>query len=184
MTQLDDAQIDKLADSGVNVVHCPESNMKLASGISPVSKLLAAGVNVALGTDGAASNNDLCMLGEMRSASLLAKVSSGDAAALPAWQALEMATINGAKALNLDAELGSIEVGKSADMIAVNLATFASSPVYNPISTLVFSCTRDQVSDVWVGGNHVVKNGEVLAINTTNIIETADKWAQRCSTVR
>jgi 5-methylthioadenosine/S-adenosylhomocysteine deaminase len=179
MTQLDDGQIKNLADFGVNVVHCPESNMKLASGICPVSKLLKKNINLALGTDGAASNNDLCLFSEMRSASLLAKVSSGDASALPAWQALEMATINGAKALNLDAELGSIEVGKAADMIAVDLSTLASSPVYDPVSTLVYSCTRDQVSDVWVNGNHLVKGGELVGVNTANLIATANQWAQR-----
>jgi 5-methylthioadenosine/S-adenosylhomocysteine deaminase len=184
MTLLDDVQINKLAEFGVSVVHCPESNMKLASGICPVSKLLEADVNVALGTDGAASNNDLCMFGEMRSASLLAKVSSGDASALPAWQALEMATINGAKALNLDSEIGSIEVGKAADMIAVNLSSFATSPVYDPVSALVFSCSRDHVSDVWVNGNHLVKKGQLSSVNTPNLVATANKWAERISTIK
>ncbi len=180
MTQLDQQHIELASEYGVNVVHCPESNMKLASGTCPVTDLLNAGVNVALGTDGAASNNDLCMFGEMRSASLLAKVSSGDAAAVSATQALEMATINGAKALNLDHEIGSIEVGKKADLVAVNLDDYATAPVYDPISSLVYSASKHQVSDVWVNGSHVVKQGHVVGVNKHDLLKTAQNWADRC----
>ncbi len=179
MTQLDAGEITKLAECGVSVVHCPESNMKLASGICPTAQLLKAGVNVALGTDGAASNNDLSLFGEMRTASLLAKVSTGDASALPAWQVLEMATINGAKALNLETELGSLEVGKAADMVAVDLSAIANRPVFDPISTLVYSCSAEQVSDVWINGNRLVKRGELVGVNTAHILAAADRWADK-----
>src|SRR6476469_366134 len=133
---LDARDIDLLAAQGCHVVHCPGSNMKLASGIAPVAALLARGVNVALGTDGAASNNRLDLLEEMRLASLLAKVTSGDAAALPAAVVLRMATLNGARALGLDAEVGSLAAGKQADLVAVRIADVETLPMYDPVSHL------------------------------------------------
>lgn len=149
MTELDPEEMATLAQHGVHVVHCPESNMKLASGRCEVSALHGYGVNVALGTDGAASNNDLDMFGEMRSAALLAKDVAGDATGLPAARALTMATLSGAEALGQAEQFGSLVVGKSADLIAVNLATAATMPVYNPISQLVYAASRDNVEDVW-----------------------------------
>ena len=181
MTQLDASEIELVARSGMHVIHCPESNMKLASGICPVSDLLSAGANVALGTDGAASNNDLSMLGEMRTASMLAKVSSKDAAALPAWQVLEMATINGAKALNMEHEVGSIEVGKFADLTAIELASVHSTPVYDPISTIIYSCSPEQVTDVWVGGKRVVNSRVLVDTKIADLKLKARDWADRIS---
>lgn len=145
MTQLEDAEIQELASAGVRVAHCPESNLKLASGTCPVARLLAVGVNCALGTDGAASNNDLDLLGEMRGAALLAKGATRDAAALPAQAVLRMATLNGARALGLEAEIGSLEPGKSADLVAVDLNYPETQPVYHPISQLVYACGREQI---------------------------------------
>ncbi len=152
MTQLLDDEIALLASSGSHVIHCPESNMKLASGICPVNQLLQAGVNVALGTDSSSSNNNLDMFGEMHSAALLAKVSTMDATAVPAEQVLQMATINGARALGMEEITGSLEVGKFADIVAVNFDTIETVPVYDPISHLVYCSSRDHVTDVWIAG--------------------------------
>lgn len=152
MTQLLDEEIDLLAASGSHVIHCPESNMKLASGICPINRLLSAGINVALGTDSSSSNNDLDMFGEMRSAAMLAKISTMDATAAPAEQVLQMATINGARALGMDDITGSLEVGKFADIVAVNFDTIESIPVYDPVSHLVYCSSRDHVTDVWIAG--------------------------------
>ncbi len=179
MTQLTDAEIELLADRNVNVVHCPESNLKLASGFCPVAKLHAAGVNVALGTDGAASNNDLDMFGEMRTAALLAKGVANDATAITAADALAMATINGARALGLADEIGSLEPGKWADLICVDLGAPASQPVYNPISQLVYTVGRDQVSDVWVGGYCVLAERRLSNDNEIDILERAAAWQRR-----
>ena len=152
MTQLRDDEIPLLASTGSHVIHCPESNMKLASGTCPVKQLLDAGVNVALGTDSSSSNNDLDMFGEMRSAAMLAKISSMDATAVPAEQALQMATINGARALGIDDITGSLEPGKFADIVAVNFDTIETIPVYDPVSHLVYCSSREHVSDVWIAG--------------------------------
>ena len=152
MTQLKDDEITRLAEAGASVVHCPESNLKLASGFCPVQALLKAGVNVALGTDGAASNNDLDLLDEMRVAALLAKAVSGDATAVPAHTALRMATLNGAKALGLDEQIGSLKPGKAADITAIDLSALSSQPVYDPVSQIVYTAGREQVTDVWVRG--------------------------------
>ncbi|HET9678981.1 MAG TPA: TRZ/ATZ family hydrolase, partial [Gammaproteobacteria bacterium] len=159
MTALEDHDIARLAETGASVVHCPESNLKLASGFCPVAKLAAAGVNLALGTDGAASNNDLDMLGEMHTAALLAKGVAGDAAALPAADVLEMATLGGARALGLSDSIGSLSVSKWADVTCVDLQAAATQPVYNPVSQLVYAASRDQVSDVWVAGQQQVREG-------------------------
>ncbi len=152
MTQLQDDEIPLLASTGSHVIHCPESNMKLASGICPVKQLLEEGVNVALGTDSSSSNNDLDMFGEMRSAAMLAKISSMDATAVSAEQALNMATINGARALGIDNITGSLEPGKFADIVAVNFDTIETVPVYDPVSHLVYCSSREHVSDVWIAG--------------------------------
>ncbi len=146
MTQLRDDEIQLLARAGSHVIHCPESNMKLASGICPVKQLVEAGVNVALGTDSCSSNNDLNMFGEMRSAAMLAKISNMDATAVSAEQVLKMATINGATALGISDITGSLEVGKFADIVAVNFDTIETIPVYDPVSHLVYCSSRDHVS--------------------------------------
>jgi len=179
MTQLETEEIALLAKCGVHVIHCPESNMKLASGTCPVVDLLAAGVNVALGTDGAASNNDLDMFGEMRSAALLAKLSTGNASGVPAAVALEMATINGARALRLDNDIGSLTPGKSADMVCVSLASPACQPVHNALSQLVYSATRDNVTDVWVAGRQLYGDDEFLTANEQEVCDKANDWLKR-----
>jgi 5-methylthioadenosine/S-adenosylhomocysteine deaminase len=179
MTQLTDEEIALLADRGVSVVHCPESNLKLASGFCPVAKLLQAGVNVALGTDGAASNNDLDMFGEMRTAALLAKGVVGDAGAVTAEDALAMATINGARAIGMADEIGSLEVGKAADLVCVDLSAPATQPVHHPISQLVYSVCRDQVSDVWVNGKPALTDRELSNDNQQDILNRAQAWQQR-----
>lgn len=178
-TTLDDADITLLQQGGASVVHCPESNMKLASGFCPVSKLQNSGINVALGTDGAASNNDLDMFGEMRTAALLAKAVAGDAQALPALQALRMATINGAKALGLESQIGSLEAGKCADMIAVNLNALNAIPTYHPLSQLVYSTHSNQVSHVWVAGKLLVDAGELCTIDVDTLRRNIQTWQQR-----
>jgi 5-methylthioadenosine/S-adenosylhomocysteine deaminase len=179
MTQLEPTEIELLAASGSHVVHCPESNLKLASGFCPVSTLLQAGINVALGTDGAASNNDLDMFSEMRTAALLAKGVAGSPEALPAEDALRMATINGARALGLDARTGSLETGKEADIVAVNFDTIEATPVYDPVSHLVYSCGRDQVTDVWIAGRHVMKNRVLTQLDVTNVCRQAQAWSRK-----
>ncbi|MDD2769235.1 MAG: TRZ/ATZ family hydrolase [Methylococcus sp.] len=179
MTQLEDSEIARLTETGASVVHCPESNLKLASGFCPAAKLLAAGINVALGTDGAASNNDLDMLGETRTAALLAKAVANDASALPAHQALRMATLNGAAALGLAAETGSLMIGKSADVVAIGLEHIESLPIYNPISDLVYAAGRQQVTDVWVGGRQLLKKRELLTLNAQEIREKTLIWRDK-----
>jgi len=176
MTQLDDADRQLVADSGATVVHCPESNLKLASGFCQVQKLVDAGVNVALGTDGAASNNDLDMIGEMRSAALLAKAVHGDASALPACDVLRMATLNGARALGLADDTGSLTPGKWADITAVDLGALETRPLYDPVSQLVYSASREQVSDVWVAGHHLLNGRTLTGLDIDEILQRADDW--------
>jgi len=178
-TQLTDEDIALLADAGASIVHCPESNLKLASGFCPVSKCLDAGINVALGTDGAASNNDLDMLGEMRTAALIGKAVAQDAKAISAMTALKMATLNGAKALGLESQVGSLEIGKSADVIAIDLSDLETQPLYNPISQIVYAATRSQVSDVWVAGNQLLKSRHLTTFKMRELKEITDKWHAR-----
>lgn len=179
MTQLDEQDFALIADSGMHIVHCPESNMKLASGFCPTAKLAQLGINVALGTDGAASNNDLDMFGEMRSAALLAKVYSADAAALSAEQTLYMATMGGAKALDRAQEIGSLQVNKSADIVAVDISELESQPMYHPISHLVYATTRNQVSDVWVAGERLLKDRQLTQLDVQAIIAKAHYWSTK-----
>jgi 5-methylthioadenosine/S-adenosylhomocysteine deaminase len=181
MTQLNEDEMARCLEYGVHVVHCPESNLKLASGFCQVQKLVDAGINVALGSDGAASNNDLDMLGEMRSAALLGKAVAANASAVSAAQVLRMATLNGARALGLEQELGSIEVGKSADLVAVDLSHLETQPVFNPVSQLVYAASRHQVSDVWVGGRHVVKDGVLTTLEPDPLRERAQHWHEQLS---
>lgn len=179
MTQLTDGEIAACAAAGVSVVHCPESNLKLASGFCPAEKLRAAGVNVALGTDGCASNNDLDMFGEMRTSALLAKAVAGDAAAFDAAFALRAATLNGAKAIGLEAKIGSIEVGKQADFAAVRLSDLETQPMFHVISQLVYATGRHQVSDVWIAGKRKLAARELIDIDTAAILEKTRAWRER-----
>lgn len=183
MTQLNDAEIELLAKAGAHIVHCPESNLKLASGFSPVAKCLTAGINVALGTDGAASNNDLDMFGEMRTAALLAKAVSGDATAVSAMVALQMATINGAKALGLDEVCGSLRIGKAADVIAIDLSYLETQPLYCPVSQIVYAASRQQVSDVWVAGQRLLKQRQLMTIDKAALLVKVAKWQERLASL-
>jgi len=179
MTQLTDDEIALFAESGAHIVHCPESNLKLASGFSPIAKCIAAGINVALGTDGAASNNDLDMFGEMRTAALLGKAIAGDASAIPAMTALRMATINGAKALGLDHETGSLSIGKAADVIAVDLSHLETQPLYCPVSQLVYAASRQQVTDVWVAGKRLLQQRHLTTVNIDELKIKIAEWRGR-----
>ena len=169
-------EIEMLAEYGCHVAHCPTSNLKLASGIAPVAQLLNQGVNVGLGTDGAASNNRLDIFAEMRLSALLAKGISGDATAVPAHQALEMATINAAKAMSLDDKIGSIEIGKIADLTAVKLGDLNISPCYDPISHLVYVCGREHVTHTWVAGELRYSNGMYANIEPNELKEIISTW--------
>ena len=168
-----------LATQGCHVVHCPISNMKLGSGIAPVASLLAHGVNVALGTDGAASNNRLDLFGEMRVATLLAKVATGDPSVLPAQQALRCATLAGAQALGLDRDIGSLVVGKQADIVAVDLSPLDATPCYDPVSHLVHAVGREAVTDVWVAGKRVVSARALATADEGSIVARARLWQER-----
>ncbi|HSW53055.1 MAG TPA: TRZ/ATZ family hydrolase [Sulfuricaulis sp.] len=179
MTQLLPEEIKLLAQDNVSVVHCPESNLKLASGFCPVHTLVKAGVNVALGTDGAASNNSLDMLEEMHIAALLAKGASGEATAVPAHTALRMATLNGAKALGIDSRTGSLTAGKAADIAAIDLSVISSQPVYEPVSQIVYATTRNQVSDVWVNGRHLLADYRLTGMDEAKLRDKAVEWSNK-----
>jgi 5-methylthioadenosine/S-adenosylhomocysteine deaminase len=179
MTQVSDAEIALCAEAGVSVVHCPESNLKLASGFCPAEKLRRGGVNLALGTDGCASNNDLDMWGELRTAALLAKGVAGDAAAFDDAFALRAATLNGARALQLDARIGSIEAGKRADLVAVRLDEVETQPLYNVISHLAYAVSRRQVSDVWIDGARKLADGVLVDFDLGGVLEKARRWRER-----
>jgi 5-methylthioadenosine/S-adenosylhomocysteine deaminase len=184
MTDLTDAEIALCAERGVSVAHCPESNLKLASGFCPVARLAAAGVNLALGTDGAASNNDLDMFGEMRTAALLAKGVSGDAAALDAASALRMATLGGARALGLEARTGSIEPGKRADLVLVDLSPLETQPLHNVVSQLVYATGRQQVTDVWIDGRRRLRDRSLVDIDEAALRANARRWRDRIAALR
>ena len=179
MTQLESAEIDRLAEAGAHVAHCPESNLKLASGFCPTARLDAAGVNLALGTDGAASNNDLDLFGELRAAALLGKGVASDAAGLPAARVLRMATLNGARALGLGEETGSLEPGKAADLIAVDLGQPETEPVYHPISQLVYATGRHQVTDVWVAGQRLLADRRLTTLDLDETLQRARAWRDK-----
>lgn len=179
MTALTEAEIALIAENGTHVAHCPESNLKLASGFCEVEKLRQSGINVALGTDGCASNNDLDMFSEMRTAALLAKAVAQDATALPAQDALAMATINGARALGLEADIGSLEPGKLADITAVELSNINSQPLYDVVSHLVYSTQAGQVSDVWSGGYALLRTRELQTIDRAELEKTTKEWQAR-----
>ena len=176
MTQLTAQEIEDLAQRQTNIAHCPISNLKLASGFCPVSDLTSQNVNVAIGTDGSASNNNLDMIEEMKITALMAKGITSDATSLPAHQVIEMATINGARFLGLEDEIGSLEPGKSADMISVDLSALRFQPMHNPISDLVYAASGDQVSNVWINGEHLLSNRTLTNMDTARILANTNQW--------
>jgi 5-methylthioadenosine/S-adenosylhomocysteine deaminase len=176
---LDNEEIALLARHGCSVAHCPSSNLKLASGIAPVAELLAAGVNIGIGTDGAASNNRLDLFSEMRLTALLAKGASASAQVMPAARALEAATLGGARALGLQDQIGSIVPGKLADLTAVNLGALELSPCYDPLSHLVYAAGREHVSDVWVHGERRVASGQLTGLDREALLHRSENWLHR-----
>lgn len=179
MTQLNGTDLLALSETAVNVIHCPESNLKLGNGICPVARLHEHNINLALGTDSAASNNNLDLLAEARTAALLAKGYSGDPCVLNAFQALEMLTINAAKALGESHRLGSVEVGKLADLCAIRMDSLQTAPMYDVISHLVYAASSQQVSHVWVGGRMLLQDAQFLHMDVGDIIGRAGYWAER-----
>lgn len=182
MVQLDDDDIARVAATGTHVVHCPESNLKLANGVAPVARLLEVGVNVCLGTDGAASNNNLDLLGEARTAALLAKGFSGDPEALSSWETLDLLTIGGARALGREDELGTIEAGKLADLCALDLEAPETQPLHNIASQVVYSASSRQISDVWVAGRRLLADGKPVSDALRDAASRAAQWQERLAT--
>jgi 5-methylthioadenosine/S-adenosylhomocysteine deaminase len=176
---LEGHEMDLLAREGASVVHCPSSNLKLASGIAPVAQLRDRGITVALGTDGAASNNRLDILAEGRMAALLAKGVSGDPRMLGAHETLAMATLEGAKALGLEASIGSIRSGKWADLAAVELSSFETLPCFDPVSDLVYAAGREHVTHVWVAGDLRLADRRLAGIDEDELKAKAAWWRQR-----
>lgn len=179
LTQVNQQDMDLLLKHNVSVIHCPSSNLKLASGLCPVVRLQQANINVALGTDGAASNNNLDLLQETRCAALLAKMVAEDAGSLNAHQALRMATLNGARALGLEQQIGSLEAGKLADMVSVNLSDLASQPVYDPVSSLIYAASSRQIEHVWVGGKQLVSERQLLRMDSERIRARSEEWRRK-----
>ncbi len=183
MTQLTEAEIALCAERGVSVVHCPESNLKLASGFCPACALQRAGVTLAIGTDGAASNNDLDMVGEMRTAAILAKAVAQDAAGFDAFSALRAATLGGAKAIGFDHLIGSIQPGKQADLVCVDLAALETQPLHHVVSQLVYATGRHQVSDVWIAGRRKLRDRQLVDMDEVGIIANARQWRERIGAI-
>ncbi len=181
MVDVTASEMEIVAKSGASIVHCPESNLKLASGFSPIADFLKLGINVAIGTDGAASNNDLDMFGELQTAAMTAKAVAKDPTVLPANEAIKMATLNGAKALGLGDKIGSLEKNKFADFIAVDTRSYLAQPIYNPFSHLAYTVNRLQVSDAWVAGKQLLKNGELTKLNTNELVTQAKEWAKKAT---
>lgn len=181
MTQINEQDMKILQAQKPHIVHCPESNMKLASGACPIHMLMEANVNVALGTDGAASNNDLDMIGEMRAAAFLAKLTANNPQAAPAETVLKMATLHGARALGIDHLTGSLTPGKSADVIAINLSEIETQPLYHATSQIVYASTRNQVTDVWIAGKHVLKDRQLQTIDEKEVLSRAKTWQEKIS---
>jgi 5-methylthioadenosine/S-adenosylhomocysteine deaminase len=179
MTQLLPAEIKTLVSYNANVAHCPASNLKLASGFCPVHALAQAGVNVTLGTDGAASNNNLDMLEELHLAALLAKGVAQEATALPAAQALSTATLNGARALGIDSVTGSLVAGKAADVVAIDLADLSCQPVYDPLSHIVYAANRNHVTDVWVNGQRLMDDRRLTTLDEAELKRLAGEWRDK-----
>jgi 5-methylthioadenosine/S-adenosylhomocysteine deaminase len=178
---LDEQDIETLARRGAHVAHCPSSNLKLASGFAPIARLATAGVNVGLGTDSAASNNRLDLFAELRLASLLAKAVSGSAEAIPAFAAIEMATLGGARALGLGGHIGSLQPGKAADIIALDMSAIELQPCYDPVSQLAYVAGREQVTDTWVAGQRCLHDRRLTTIDTAALSLEVAEWRHRLS---
>ena len=184
MTQLTEAEIHLCGERGVSVVHCPESNLKLASGFCPACALVRAGVNLAIGTDGCASNNDLDMFSENRTAAILAKAVANDATALDAATTLRASTLGGARALGFGDRIGSIEVGKQADLVCVDLSALETQPLHHVLSQLVYAAGRHQVSDVWIAGKSKLVQRQLVDMDIAAITANARQWRDRIRTIR
>jgi len=178
MVHVDDADLERAHNGGIHIAHCPQSNLKLGNGIAPIAKLRAAGLNIALGTDGAASNNDLSMLDEMRSAALLANLPMS-AVPSSAHDWLQAATLNGARALGLGDAVGSIVADKWADLCCVDLHRAHTQPVHDPIAALVYAVSREQVTDVWVAGRALLANGILTQLDLEDVLRRAEQWRER-----
>ena len=176
---LNDQDMATLAKNKVSIAHNPSSNMKLGSGIADITKMLKQNLNVSLGTDSSASNNRLDIMEEMRLAALLIKGSTRLPESFPAKEAIKMATVNGAKALGLDSEIGSIEKNKKADLVAIDLSTIENQPIFNPLTTLVYSSSRSDVSYVWINGKIKLRDKKLVNIDEERIIQLAKKWQRK-----
>ena len=179
MVHLNDEEIALVARLNIAIAHNPSSNMKLASGIAPIQKLLDAGVTVGIGTDGAASNNKLDMFAETRSAALLAKVGTLNPIAVPAATALRMATLEGAKALHIADQIGSLKVGKRADLIAIDMGSLETAPIFDVISHIVYTAGREHVSHSWINGRCVMRERTLATLDETALKATASEWRER-----
>ena len=179
MTQLEKNEIDELKRTRVSVAHCPESNLKLASGLCPIGELQKNNINVCIGTDGAASNNDLDMIGEMHTAALLAKGVSNDCICSDSHTTLRMATLNGAKALGLNKLIGSLKKGKQADVVAIDLNQIETIPLYEPLSQIIYAADRRQISDVWIAGKRLLKNRELTTLKYEELLENSKLWGEK-----
>ena len=179
MVHANEEEIVMLAQTGVHIAHNPASNLKLASGFAPIHAMQNAGVNVGIGTDGAASNNKLDLLGDLRMAALLAKAQSNNPTALDAHAALKMATLSGAKALGMDKEIGSLLPGKFADIIAIDLSAIETQPLFDPVSQIVYAASRNQISHVWVRGNCLMFNHGLTHIDEEEQLDKARWWQER-----
>lgn len=184
MTTLNDDDINLVVQSGAHVIHCPSSNLKLASGMCPVDELMNKGINIALGTDSAASNNSLDMFSEMRLGALLAKGVSENAAAMNDWQALEAATLAGAKALGIESITGSLEAGKKADIIAIDFSQLEQQPVYQPIAQLVYTPCGQHVTHSWVNGRLLMDNRKLTTVDEKIVLRKASDWQKKISDSR
>lgn len=193
MVHVDESDLDLAARGGISIAHCPQSNLKLGNGVCPVPAIRSRGINIALGTDGAASNNDLNLLDEMRTAALLASglTTSGantgtgmNMSSLGAHDWLQIATLNGAQALGISDAIGSLVPGKWADLCCIDLARAHTQPVYDPASQLVYAVSRDQVTDVWVAGRRLVAAGRLTHMDVEDILQRAQRWQQRIATDR
>ncbi|MBN9427984.1 MAG: TRZ/ATZ family hydrolase [Burkholderiales bacterium] len=184
---LSEADLALLAERGASVAHCPHSNLKLASGIAPTARMHELGINVGIGTDGSASNNRLDLLAEARSAALLAKGASGRADAWPAWRTLQAMTLDAARAVGLDNCSGSIQVGKQADLVAIDLSAIELSPVFDPVSQLIYACGREHVAHVWVDGSHVVRKRQLsdgqAASAVAEVVGRTSVWHNRAGEI-
>jgi 5-methylthioadenosine/S-adenosylhomocysteine deaminase len=178
---MEDVELDTMAREGVSVAHCPSSNLKLGSGIARVADMRRRGIRVGVGTDGAASNNRLDLMTEMRTAAMLAKGASGDASVVSGPEALEMATLECARALGLDDRIGSIVAGKSADLAAVELSSVETLPCFDPVSHLVYAAGREHVTDVWIEGEARLRARALIGLDEQDLRDKARWWQKKLS---